>query len=220
MRSPVSLEILGLSKVQLICQGDNSRLVIYLYAPSSTMDNDTLADVKAGRRVAAPADTLLDGPPVSKRKRKNPPGGGAGTSRPSESGASVAYANFPKAFIGNVLDLGSGWLMTYQDATPIVPQESAANGLTTFYNSVIDFALDQDANGVNTTVVLDMNMGSFALQLVGQDPIPWSWVVNFAQSMIGTVSAQMTTLYTALASNDYAAAVFGGEAVLATLSII
>jgi len=175
--------------------------------------------VKAGRPIAASEDTVQDAPPPSKRKRKNPPGGGAGTSRPSLSSASKVYSNFPKAHIGNKLDLGSGWLMTYQSATPIIPEQSAANGLMIFYSYVVGFALRQDATGVNTTTVMDMIAGRIALQLVGQDLIPWSWVVNSAQSMIGTVSAHSTAVYTALASNDYAAAYYGGELIQATLSI-
>ena len=103
--------------------------------------------------------------------------------------------------------------MGYISSVSFVPLQNAASGLAAFYDFVTTSALDQISKAINATSNPRFTDGPLSLQFsCSTDVVDWSFIVNYAQSMIQAVNSQFTATYTANVA-DYAY----GENILAQL---
>ena len=176
-------------------EGDNQRLRVVLYAPGSIFERDTTAKYKAGKPLGVPDPAGIPEYKTPQYRRKRPrPGGGSEAT--ADSVGSVAIR--PR-----LQNLGSGWYMKYDSIIEILPPIGVAGALREFYNAVTASAADSLGSGKNDTENLAFKNGPFSLELSSQSPILWSWVINFAQSMIETLSPDFTPIFRGEAVSGY-----------------
>ncbi|KAL8787555.1 MAG: hypothetical protein Q9195_007727, partial [Heterodermia aff. obscurata] len=170
-----------------------------LYAPDSTFERDTLAKYKAGTPIGVPDPAGIPEYKTPQYRRKRPRPGGGSSEATADSAGSVAV----KPRVQGLGNLGSGWYMKYDSVTDILPPVDAAGALTDFYNTVTANAADNLGSGKSSAENLAFQKGSFSLQLSSQSPILWSWVVNFAQSMIESMGPDFTSIFRGEAVSGY-----------------
>ena len=134
--------------------------------------------------------------PQTRRKRPRPGGS-------SEATADSAGSVVVRPRVQSLGSLGSGWYMKYDSITDILPPLDVAGALNEFYNAVTANAADQLGSGKNSVENLAFKQGSFSLQLSSQSPILWSWVINFAQSMIESLGPDFTPIFRGEAISGY-----------------
>ena len=166
-----------------------------LYAPGSIFEQDTVANYRSGRPISVPDPAGIPEYKTSEYRRKRPrPGGGSEAT--ADSAESVAVR--PR-----VQSLGSGWYMKYDSMIEILPPIDVAGALKDFYNAVTASAADSLGSGKNGTENLAFRKGSFSLEFSSQSPILWSWVMNFAQSMIELLGPDFTPIFRGEAVSGY-----------------
>ena len=165
-----------------------------LYEPGSQFERDSTAKYRAGKPIGVPDPAGIPEykTPQYKRKRPRPDGGSEAT---ADSVGSVARPR--------VQSLGSGWYMKYDSIIEIFPPIDVAGALRDFYNAVIASAADSLGSGKSGAENLAFNKGSFSLKFSSQSPILWSWVINFAQSMIESLGPDFTPIFSGEAVSGY-----------------
>ena len=178
-----------------LAEGDNQRLRMVLYEPGSIFERDSTARYRAGKPIGVPDPAGIPEykTPQYKRKRPRPDGG---TEATADSAGSVAMR--PR-----LQSLGSGWYMKYDSIIDILPPVDVAGALREFYNAVTTSAADKLGTGNNGAENLAFRKGSFSLEFSSQSPILWSWVINFAQSMIELLGPEFTPLFRGEAVSGY-----------------
>ena len=181
-----------------LAEGDNQRLRLVLYAPGSAFEQDTTAKYRAGRPIGVPDPAGIPEykTPQYRRKRPRPSGASEAT---EDSVGSVAV----RPRVQSLGSLGSGWYMNFDSITDILPPIDAASALEEFYNAVTASAGDNLGSGKLAAENLAFKKGAFSLELSSQSPILWSWVINFAQSMIESLGADFTPIFRGEAISGY-----------------
>lgn len=100
-------------------------------------------------------------------------------------------------------NLSDGWYMVFDAIMTLLPAQSAAASLESFYNSVINTTASQLSTAVNTTENLAFKFGEIHLRLSSATPINWSWVINFASDMLDNISPDFAIMFNGKAYSDY-----------------
>ena len=99
--------------------------------------------------------------------------------------------------------LGGGWFFTFDSVVAVDSVQPAAVELEAIYNMVIQIAAGQIGKAINSTESIAFQYGSYLLQLSSVNPISWTWVVNFAAEMLGSVRNQYAVLFKGEAYSYY-----------------
>lgn len=169
-----------------------------LYAPGSIFERDTNAKYRAGKPIGVPDPAGIPEYKTPQYRRKRPRPGGS-----SEATADSAGSVAVRPRVQSLGNLGSGWYMKYDSITDILPPVDGAGALTEFYNAVTASAADKLGSGTNSAENLAFKQGAFSLELSSQSPILWSWVINFAQTMIESLGPDFTPIFRGEAVSGY-----------------
>lgn len=170
-------------------KGDNENLRLILFAPGSKFENDTIWTYKNNLPISIHAedDITIEQPdkPSAGNKRR---GNGAG----------------PKGTVSRTRSLGSGWFLDFDSLTSIATQfqAAAAAELEGMYDSIAQLAarqLGMPGEAAAARRRIGFSYGAYKLRLESQEPIAWTWIVNFAEAMREGVGSR-------------GAGLFGGEA--------
>lgn len=102
-----------------------------------------------------------------------------------------------------VKNLGNNWELRYNSVTSLLPTTHAANGLSSFYLSIVKKAAENIASNATSLKSLNFRLNDLSLILNSPAPIPWEWIVRFARGMLQASIAGWTILYDASARNAY-----------------
>ena len=176
-----------------ICQGDNENLRLILYAPRSKFENDTLDAYKAGLPLSVLEEqdiTMRESSkgPLSSRKRK-----GSNLDLLMAGGAKS-----PKTRI-----LGGGWFLTFDSIMALDSIQPAAAEIEAMYSMVVQIAAGQIGKAADSTKNIAFQYGSYMLQLSSVDPVEWTWVINFAEEMLGSARNHHAVLFKGEAYSYY-----------------
>lgn len=112
--------------------------------------------------------------------------------------------------------LGGGWFLTFDSVVAVDSIQPAAAELEAMYSMVIQIAAGQIGNAANATESIAFQYGSYILHVSSVDPINWTWIVNFAAEMLGSVRNQYAVLFKGEAYSYY----WEVAAVAAALTIV
>ena len=99
--------------------------------------------------------------------------------------------------------LGGGWFLTFDHVVAVDSVQPAAAELEAMYGMVIQIAAGQIGKAANASESIAFQYGSYVLQMSSVDPINWTWVVNFAAEMLGSVRNQYVVLFKGEAYSYY-----------------
>ncbi len=100
-------------------------------------------------------------------------------------------------------NLGDGWYMVFDAIMSVLPAQSAAASLETFYNNVINTTVSQLSTAANMTENLAFKFGEIHLRLSSATPINWSWVINFASDMLDNIRPGFAVMFNGKAYSAY-----------------
>lgn len=156
-----------------------------LYAPSSEFAN-RVAATRAGKVVELreaeadeETDDEYDNPPNSKKIKLEPGTGAQGSSNHVSVGANAATLSS---------SIGSGWVLQFNGLKLLSSVSVTAQGLVSFYNSVIDKASELLEAATPLVKQHAFTVGAVNLVLVGTDVIYWDWIITFAMAMVDSTN--------------------------------
>ena len=100
-------------------------------------------------------------------------------------------------------NLGGGWFLTFDSVIVVDSIRPAAAELEAMYSMVVQIAADQIGKAANSTESIAFRYGSYMLRLSSADPVSWTWVVNFAEEMLGGVRNHYAVLFKGEAYSYY-----------------
>ena len=176
-----------------VCQGDNGNLRLVLYAPGSKFDNDTLDAYKAGLPLS-----VLEEQDITVRESLK---GSLSSRRRTGTNLDRVMARYAKS--PKTCSLGGGWFLTFDSIMAVDSMKPAAAELEAMYSMIVQFAAGQIGKAANSTESIAFHYGSYMLRLSSVDPINWTWVVNFAEEMLGNVRDHYGVLFKGEAYSYY-----------------
>ena len=99
--------------------------------------------------------------------------------------------------------LGGGWFLTFDSVMAVDSIQPAAAELEAMYSMVIQIAAGQIGKAANATESIAFHYGSYVLRMSSVDPINWTWILNFAEEMLGSVRSQYAVLFRGEAYSYY-----------------
>ena len=126
--------------------------------------------------------------PSPSRKRK-----GSSLDQPMAKGAKS-----PKTRI-----LGGGWFLTFDSIMALDSVQPAAAEIEAMYSMVAQIAAGQIGKAADSTKNIAFQYGSYILQFSSVDPISWTWVINFAEEMLGSARNHHAVLFKGEAYSYY-----------------
>ena len=166
--------------------------------PGSVFEQDVTAKYRSGRPIGVPDPAGIPEYKTPQYARKRPRPSGASDATADSAGSVAARPR-----VQSLGSLGSGWYMNFDSITDILPPVDAAGALEEFYNAVTATAADNLGLGKLAAENLAFKKGTFSLELSSQSPILWSWVINFAQSMIESLGPGFTPIFRGEAISGY-----------------
>ncbi|KAL8783690.1 MAG: hypothetical protein Q9195_009315 [Heterodermia aff. obscurata] len=188
----MGLSVAGTGGVDRV--GDNENLRLILYAPRSKFDNDTLDAYNAGLPLS-----ILEEKDITMRESLKGP---LASRKRTGSDLSILLSQGPKS--PKTRCLGGGWVLAFDNVVAVVDSiRPAAADLEAMYSMVVQIAAGQIGKAENSTESIAFHYGSYRLQLSSANPISWTWVVNFAEEMLGSVRNHYAVLFKGEAYSYY-----------------
>ncbi|KAI4252241.1 MAG: hypothetical protein L6R42_008052 [Xanthoria sp. 1 TBL-2021] len=160
-------------------------MLMVLYAPSSEFAK-RVAATPAGKVVELreaeadeETDDEYDNPPNSKKIKLEPGTGAQGSSNQVPVSANAATLSS---------SIGSGWVLQFNGLKLLSSVSVTAQGLVSFYNSVIDKASELLEAATPLIKQQAFTVGAVSLVLVGTDVIYWDWIITFAMAMVDSTN--------------------------------
>ncbi|KAG6990996.1 hypothetical protein G7Y79_00059g091810 [Physcia stellaris] len=189
----MGLPVAGRGGVERV--GDNENLRLILYAPRSQFENEITADYKDSLPISIheeddPTNHQPDKSFSSKKRR------GGGTDLATGMGTP-----------SRTRSLGGGWYLDFDSLTSVEPSLTApVTELQSMYDSIVQIAAGQ-LGKLGTAALarrrIGFSYGAYRLRLESQEPIAWTWVVNFAEAMREVVASRGAALFRGKAYSYY-----------------
>ena len=161
--------------------GDSDQLILVLYQPGSPWDSQ-MQKYQAAKKMLyiEDSDDEDEDEPDTKRVKGN---------YASDTGSSSRH---PQS-----IQIGGDWLYHLEHFTAFDSPSKAASGLIAMYEAISAYAIAQLSAGAAAIDHALFTLGGMTMQLIGDSPIYWDWVVDYAEAMINATASGLPMLYTA-----------------------